>query len=130
MLRTKSIHAPPEPDDGTRILITRFYPRGVKRERFHEWERALAPSARLLKQYKNAEIAEEEFMRLFRLEMCTTEGRRAIGILRFRATSSTLTLLCHERSGNLCHRHILREIIMDAAKLTASFKPEYTDHHE
>ncbi len=35
----------PEPEDGTRILTMRFWPRGVRRERFDAWMRELAPSA-------------------------------------------------------------------------------------
>ncbi len=38
-----------EPDDGTRILTMRFWPRGVRRERFDAWMRELAPSAELLR---------------------------------------------------------------------------------
>ena len=61
MIRTKSIYAPTDQEDGLRILITRFYPRGVRRERYDVWIRSLAPSADLLKRYKNTEINWNDF---------------------------------------------------------------------
>ena len=34
MIRTKSIYDPKEESDGIRILITRYWPRGIKKEHF------------------------------------------------------------------------------------------------
>ena len=34
MIRTKSIYDPKEENDGIRILITRYWPRGIKKEYF------------------------------------------------------------------------------------------------
>ncbi len=39
----------PEPKDGTRLLVMRFWPRGVRKERFDAWMRELAPSVELLR---------------------------------------------------------------------------------
>lgn len=128
MLKTKSIYAPAGQDDGQRILVTRFYPRGVKRERFDEWRRELAPSANLLRQYKDAVISEDEFVRSFIVEMNSSESRRVIAELHDRARSSTITILCYEPDGTLCHRHLLRDVIHDMRKLRLSFKPRYSDH--
>ncbi len=43
------------------MLITRFYPRGVKLEKYDVWVRPLAPGAELLKRYKNTEINWDDF---------------------------------------------------------------------
>ena len=59
MIRTKSSYKPV--CDGLRILITRFYPRGVKRESCGVWMRSLTPSAGLLGLYKNSKIGWSEF---------------------------------------------------------------------
>ena len=56
MIKTKSIYESVEKEDGLRVLITRWYPRGVKREKYDVWVRELPPSALLLKRYKNSEI--------------------------------------------------------------------------
>ena len=39
----------PTPEDGVRVLIMRYWPCGVRRDRFDVWLRQLAPSAELLK---------------------------------------------------------------------------------
>src|SRR5438034_3759422 len=49
---TKSIFQPRVKDDGIRILISRFYPRGIERTHFHEWALSLSPSPELLFSYK------------------------------------------------------------------------------
>jgi uncharacterized protein YeaO (DUF488 family) len=32
MIALKRVHAPPEPDDGRRVLVDRLWPRGLKKE--------------------------------------------------------------------------------------------------
>ena len=71
MIKTKSIYKPIEEEDGLRVLITRWYPRGVKREKYDIWVRELAPSAELLKRYKNTEVDWDDFkITLFWNEKC------------------------------------------------------------
>lgn len=130
MLKTKSIYAPPDTSDGVRILVTRFWPRGVRKDRVQEWCRTLAPSPRLLKQYKRGVIPWNTFIILYKNEIDTDAGRQAIIDLKSRAESSDVTLLCYEPSGTHCHRHLLYDIILDPQKLHAAFEPEYTDDHE
>ena len=49
--------------DGTRILVMRFWPRGVRKSHFDEWHRDLAPSAELLKwcQANRGQLDHETF---------------------------------------------------------------------
>ena len=42
MIRTKSIYDPKEESDGIRILITRYWPRGIKKEHFDKWYKELS----------------------------------------------------------------------------------------
>ncbi len=110
MLKTKRIAEPREETDGRRILITRYWPRGVKREHFDEWQKELAPSIPLLKEIKNDSISDEEFARKFEMEMQRNEASRA-AIDELRRADSHTTLLCHEPEGVVCHRHLLRRMI-------------------
>ena len=112
MLMTKSIYALPGPCDGSRVLVTRFWPRGVRRDLVSEWRRELAPSAPLLKKYKCAKIPWNEFAAAYWEEMDSDAGRLAIADLRSRSMSSNVTLLCYEPDGAHCHRHILRRMIL------------------
>ena len=49
MIETKSIyHDSIEPGDGYRLLVMRYWPRGVKKDRIDSWIKELAPSKELL----------------------------------------------------------------------------------
>jgi len=131
MIKTKSIYKPKEYGDGARILVTRFYPRGVKKTHFDRWARELAPSAELLGKYKNQNISWEEFVASFKLELKgNDDSLQVIAALNSRSGRSHVTLLCYEPEGTPCHRHLLKEIVRDPSLLSANFMPEYTDDHK
>ena len=113
MIKTKSIHRPVEKEsDGLRVLITRWYPRGVKREKYDVWVRELAPSAELLKKYKNSEIEWTEFSKLLLIELQSNlDSIEAIHALHSKGNHRDITLLCHEKDGDPCHRHMVKNLI-------------------
>ena len=49
MIQVKRAYEPPSPDDGTRFLVDRLWPRGVKKENLplERWLRDAAPSDKL-----------------------------------------------------------------------------------
>ena len=62
VIKTKSIYEPTEEnDDGIRVLITRYYPSGVKKDKFDCWIRELSPSHNLLKNYQQDKCNWQEF---------------------------------------------------------------------
>lgn len=131
MIKTKSIYKPKERGDGRRILVTRFYPRGVKKTHFDRWVRDLAPSAELLGKYKSNSVTWKQFVARFKRELRDgSAGFRAIESLRSESADLDITLLCYEPEGIPCHRHLLREIITDPSLLITDFVPEYADYHE
>ena len=131
MIRTKSIYAPADQKDGLRILITRFYPRGVKRERYDVWIRPLAPSAGLLKRYKNTEINWNDFKTALLSELRDNmDSVEAIHTLQAKSLTQDITLLCYERDGRPCHRHMVRDLIEDSRLLDTGVVPEYTNDHK
>jgi uncharacterized protein YeaO (DUF488 family) len=112
MLKTKSIYEPKEKADGIRVLITRFYPRGVKKDRFDRWMKELSPSKELLKAYRSKEKSWDQFESEFRAELeASPEAQEAIRSLRSDSARSPVTLLCYESSGLPCHRYIIASII-------------------
>lgn len=129
LIRTKSIYKPKEESDGIRILVTRFYPRGVKKDHFDQWVRDLAPSAGLLKSYKLGERNWEEFTLSLLSELRSNAASLDI-IYKLHGQSENVTLLCYEKDGDPCHRHILREIIQEPDRLGSYFVSENTDNHE
>ena len=108
----KSVYSEKVDSDGRRILITRYYPRGVKRTHFDDWIRELAPSRDLLKQYKDGKISWKVFEMMFVREMRCDESMGKIRELSSLAETEPITLLCYERNDHDCHRHLVRDLVM------------------
>ena len=111
-IRTKSIYAPVGDDDGLRVLVTRFHPRGVKRERYDVWYRDLAPSRNLLRRYKEGAVLWDEFLDMLRSELRQNrDSRRLIRDLNTKSWTQNITILCYEKSGIPCHRHMIKRMV-------------------
>ena len=121
-VRTKSIYKPREDGDGVRVLVTRFYPRGVKKTHFDRWVRDLAPSAQLLKKYKSNGVTWGQFSRAFRRELRDGCGAARIRDLHAESRRLTVTLLCYEPEGANCHRHLLKDMIADPSALAGPLR--------
>ena len=120
MLKTKSIYYDKYSySDGIRILVTRHYPRGVKRTKFHRWYRDLAPSKELLKLWKQNKISEKEYRKIYLEEMQNQESINVIKeIIVLLRKGHNVTLLCVEKEGMFCHRHILKDVILKSSIFT------------
>ena len=127
-IRTKSIHAPAADDDGLRVLVTRFHPRGVKKERYDLWCRDLAPSRDLLKLHKEGRIRWDRFLGALYSEILESEaGWRMIIELNREGYRRNVTLLCHERDGMPCHRHLVKMLVADPDVHRLDFIPKNSD---
>ncbi len=70
-VKLKRAYEPPASDDGTRILIDRLWPRGVKKTNaaIDEWMREIAPSTALRKWFGHDPARWPEFQRRYRSEI-------------------------------------------------------------
>jgi uncharacterized protein YeaO (DUF488 family) len=112
MVKTKRLYDQVEELDGDRILVTRYWPRGVSKERLSisDWLRNLAPSKKLIRDWKEQRILWEEYSLHYHEEMLGQQ--EAIRDLAKRAKHDTITLLCFEGEDNpCCHRHLLKRLI-------------------
>ncbi len=115
-IATKRIYDPPSPDDGHRLLVMRYWPRGVRKERVDAWDRGLAPSRELLGDLNSGAIERLEYRKRFRWEMANRPDSVASMVtLRELAKDGTVTLLCWCPDEERCHRGLLREIIEEGA---------------
>ena len=73
-IRIKRVYETPSPDDGTRILIDRLWPRGLTKERARVdlWFKEIAPSTELRKWFNHEPEKWPEFKRRYLEEL----GRR------------------------------------------------------
>jgi uncharacterized protein YeaO (DUF488 family) len=127
-LRTKRWNDPVEKDDGKRILITRFRPRGLRKERenWDEWWKQLAPSAGLLADFHGKDappIHWDEYRARYLQEMQGQVMKIAELAERVKA-SEQLTLLCSAacEDPDFCHRTLLRELVEE--RLGEKLAPE------
>jgi len=70
-VRLKRAYEPPAADDGTRILIDRLWPRGVKKTdaAIDEWMKEIAPSSALRKWFGHDPERWHEFRRRYQSEI-------------------------------------------------------------
>ena len=130
MIKTKSIYEPKKTQDGLRVLITRFYPRGIKKTNFDMWKKELAPSQQLLKELKSNKKTWSQFIVSFKSELEENkESLQSIKKLRREMKTNNVTLLCFEKDGNPCHRHLLKKIIQNQKYLNMNFQTNFTDNH-
>jgi uncharacterized protein YeaO (DUF488 family) len=94
-VQIRRVYDAPTPDDGTRVLVDRLWPRGVSKARaqLDEWCKQVAPSAALRTWYHHDPELFDEFTRRYTDELRTPEAAAALGHLRELATQRTLTLL-------------------------------------
>jgi uncharacterized protein YeaO (DUF488 family) len=116
-IRTKRWCDPIEPDDGFRLLVCRYRPRGVAKrdETWHAWWPDLGPSRELHADYygkRGPPIGWSAYRRRFLAEMRHAESR--LDALAERARKGeTLTLLCSSACTDAarCHRTLLASLI-------------------
>lgn len=121
-VRTKRWNDPRSPDDGFRVLICRYRPRGVKKsdEPWDVWCAALAPSKELhaLAYGKTGEppLPFQEYAQRFRAEM-NTRGYWLDSFAKRVREGDTITLLCSSacEDESSCHRSIVRELLESRA---------------
>ena len=125
MIKTKSVYSPKKPNDGLRILATRFRGRGLKKNRYDVWMANLGPSEQLLRSAMNEEISWKQFGQRYKAELLSSSDLdcknitiknhgqkftlRLLGVL---SKKQNVTILCHcSEDQNHCHRHILEAAI-------------------
>lgn len=110
-IRLKRIYDPPAPADGLRILVDRLWPRGLKKEEaaLDRWDRELAPSDTLRREFAHDHSRWEEFKARYFAELDASPEpvKRIAG----EARTSTVTLLFAARDGERNNAVALREYL-------------------
>lgn len=111
-VQVKRAYEAPSPSDGTRILIDRLWPRGVKKETLalDQWDKDLAPST-ALRQWFGHDLARwTEFQQRYGEELRTQSS--ALDALRALARKGHLTLVygAHDEAHN--NAVVLRKLLL------------------
>lgn len=120
-IRTKRWNDPAEPEDGYRLLVCRYRPRGVKKESepWDAWCNALAPSVELHSDAygKTGEpIPWDAYVVRYRAEM-SRQRYWIEGFAKRIREGETITLLCSSAcvDPERCHRTLLADLLKAAA---------------
>lgn len=92
-IRLKRAYAQPSSGDGTRILIDRLWPRGLKKAdaKIDDWAKNIAPSAALRKWFGHDPARWQEFRRRYAVEL--RERSEELKRLRALARNGPITLV-------------------------------------
>lgn len=116
-IRTKRWDDPREADDGFRLLVCRYRPRGLPKsdETWDAWNADLGPSKELhAAAYGKAGLKFnwDDYRRRYLMEM-RTQSAAIEGLANRVKAGETITLLCSSSCDreSRCHRSLLRDLI-------------------
>ena len=112
-VKARRIYDPALPEDGTRVLVDRIWPRGVSKTRaqLDEWCKDIAPSTELRKWYRHDPTLFDEFSRRYRDELTEPHRADALAHLQLLAKKQTLTLLTATKDADLSEAAVLAELV-------------------
>jgi uncharacterized protein YeaO (DUF488 family) len=112
-VQVRRIYDAPMPDDGTRVLVDRLWPRGVSKPRAHldEWCKDIAPSTGLRDWYHHDPTLFGEFTRRYTDELRAPVPAAVLAHLRELATQQPLTLLTATKDPDISEAAVLRQLL-------------------
>ncbi|MDX1587766.1 MAG: DUF488 domain-containing protein [Oleiphilaceae bacterium] len=112
-IHLKRIHDPAEEKDGTRILVDRVWPRGVRKAdaRLDGWAKAVAPSTGLRKWFGHDPERWEAFRRHYRDELAQVPETLSNLLDYCRQGPVTLVFGARDREHN--QAVVLREVLLE-----------------
>jgi uncharacterized protein YeaO (DUF488 family) len=116
MIRIKRVYEPAGPEDGTRILVDRLWPRGIAKEalRLDLWNKDAAPSNELRKSFHHDVARWDEFRERYFIELDNNPGAWSpiIGLAR----DGNLTLLYAAKDEEHNNAKVLKEYLESKVK--------------
>ena len=115
-IQAKRVYDPPDPQDGTRVLVDRVWPRGLSKEQVQadRWLKSAAPSTALRKWFNHEPTKWEEFKRRYFSEL--DDQPEAVGELLAAASQGRLTLLFSARETEHNQAVALKEYLLSPAR--------------
>jgi uncharacterized protein YeaO (DUF488 family) len=109
-VRIKRIYESPDPSDGTRVLVDRLWPRGVKKADAHVdlWLKDVAPSTPLRQWFQHDPERFDTFRRRYLSEL---KGNPALAELRKMGKAKPITLLYGAHDPQINHARVLQEAL-------------------
>jgi uncharacterized protein YeaO (DUF488 family) len=115
-VRAKRVYEPADADDGTRVLIMRYWPRGIRKDKVDVWLRELAPVIPLLRAYLDGNITWAQYRPRYFAGLRRPEAKAAVAEALALARKAPITLLCGCPDPKRCHRTLLQKHLLDSAE--------------
>ena len=111
MLRAKRVYEPPARSDGTRVLVMRLWPRGIRKSAVDLWLKELGAELPNLRAFKAGRIGWPEMRRRYLAGLRREPAAAALTKLRSLARRGKVTVLCSCADESRCHRSLLRRVV-------------------
>ena len=113
MVAIKRAYDPPSRTDGTRILVDRLWPRGVRKQEAHvkKWIRELGPSDELRQFFGHDPARWREFRKRYLAELKRPEAASLLAELLKMAGSGSLTLVYSAKDQEHNQAVVLKELL-------------------
>jgi uncharacterized protein YeaO (DUF488 family) len=112
-IRVRRVYDSPSPGDGTRVLVDRVWPRGLRKDAANltEWAKDVAPSTELRTWYGHDPGKFDEFRRRYTAELAAPGPHQALARLREQAADGPVTLLTATRAVDISQAAVLADLI-------------------
>lgn len=108
-VRITRVYDDATPADGTRVLVDRLWPRGLRKDEavIDLWLKDVAPSAALRRWYGHDPAKHSLFVKRYRVELRDAEHAQAFAKLESLASSGPLTLVTATKDLDLSQAAVL-----------------------
>jgi uncharacterized protein YeaO (DUF488 family) len=115
-LQLKRAYEPAVPDDGTRILVDRLWPRGVSKDRadLSDWIKEIAPTTELRKWFGHDPAKWPEFQRRYRAELA--QHAEELDQIRALAAKGVVTLIYSAHDENHNDAVVLHQVLLEGGQ--------------
>ena len=112
-IRVRRVYDDPEPEDGTRVLVDRVWPRGLRKDAAHldDWAKDVAPSSELRTWYGHDPAKFGEFRNRYTAELAQGGPQAALGRLRALAAEGPVTLLTATKDIGISQAAVLAQLL-------------------
>jgi uncharacterized protein YeaO (DUF488 family) len=110
-VRTKRIYEPEEKGDGTRVLVMRLWPRGIRKERVDLWLKELGAPLTLLREYRAGKMKWSDYRKRYLAGLKSAVAQADLEELKRLVKAGPVTLLCSCLEESRCHRGILKRLL-------------------
>jgi uncharacterized protein YeaO (DUF488 family) len=112
-IRVRRVYEEPAAEDGTRVLVDRVWPRGLRKQaaRLDDWAKDVAPSTGLRTWYEHDPAKFEEFRRRYTAELAEPAARAALARISAVAADGPVTLLTATKDPSLSQAAVLAGLL-------------------